>query len=284
MKYGLLFNSDPVAGRDLAGCAQHAEEIGFSSIWLPELFGREPFVTAGELLSGSKEIEVGTAIANVYVRDALATIAAAQTLRELHGDRFNLGLGVSNTVGNTMRGHDWQPPVQKLAQFFTAMQDIKPSINVSGMPPIYLAAHGPKLLNFAAEHTAGAFMYLATSEAITKGREILGKDKELLLMQTCMVADSIADARAVARKSVSIYTELENYRRAWRNQGFSDEDFVDGPSDRLLDSLVAMGNVDEVRARLAERQTAGASQIVIIALNVTANRQPDWQLLQQLIN
>ena len=52
----------------------------------------------------------------------------------------------------------------------------------------------------------------------------------------------------------------------------------------MLDSLVAMGNVDEVRARLAERQTAGASQIVIIALNVSANRQPDWQLLQQLIN
>jgi len=243
MKTGLLFNSDPIPGNQLADCARRAETLGFDSLWLPELFGREPFVTAGALLAATRNIQIGTAIANVYVRDAMATKAAAQTLRDLYGDRFNLGLGLSNTVGNTLRGHEWLPPQQKLDQFFSALAQARLSFKIDGMPPTYLAAHGPKLLELAAKHADGAFMYLATSAFISEAKALLGPDKELLVMQPCAVSDSREQALHLARRAVSIYTELANYRRAWRAQGFAESDYVNGPSDRLLQSLVALGTL-----------------------------------------
>jgi probable F420-dependent oxidoreductase len=282
MKTGLMLNLDNLPGSALGACARRVEEIGFNGIWVPEIFGREPFVTAGELLQATRNIEVGTAIANVYVRDPAATKAAAQTLRGLHGDRFNLGLGVSNTVGNTMRGHEWLPPVEKLDRYFTAMTQWRLAFDVNGTPPTYIAAHGPKLMRFAAERADGAFVYLATSGFVREARSILGPDKELIAMMPCIVSESLDHARDVARRVVSVYADLANYQRAWRSQGFSAADYADGPSDKLLDSLIALGSLDAVRAKLAARREEGASQIIVIPLNLSSAGEPDWDVMELL--
>ena len=65
MDIGLLFNTDRMTGTALIEYAQRAERTGLDCIWLPELFGREPFVTAAALLSATRSIRVASGIANV---------------------------------------------------------------------------------------------------------------------------------------------------------------------------------------------------------------------------
>ena len=102
---GVMFNTDRMSGRALQDFAAEIETIGVSTLWLPELFGREPFSTAGYVLASTNELRVATGIANVYARDAVAAAAGARTLTEFSAGRFILGLGVSNAGLAQARGH-----------------------------------------------------------------------------------------------------------------------------------------------------------------------------------
>ncbi len=282
MQTGLMLNADAVAGSAIADCGRQAEALGIHTLWVPEIFGREPFVTAASLLAATRSVRVGTAIANVYVRDAMATRAAAATLADIFDDRFSLGLGVSNVVGNSMRGHDWLPPVEKLTSYFDAMEAWQLGFKAEGKPPVYLAAHGPKLIDFARQRTDGVFMYLSTSSYIAEAASHLS-GKALLVMQPVAVHEDIEVARKMARRAVGIYTDLPNYQRAWKAQGFEPADYEQGPSDRLLDALVALGPLQRVRDKLEERRENGATGIIVIPLNLGADRAPDWQTLESVL-
>ena len=45
----------------LAAFASNAEASGLSMIWVPELYGRDPFITAASLLNATNEISEDTA-------------------------------------------------------------------------------------------------------------------------------------------------------------------------------------------------------------------------------
>ena len=79
MNTGVLFNTDRLSAQELCEYAASLEELGIESLWLPELFTRDPFATAGFLLSQTKTLKIGTGIANIYVRDATATISSASS-------------------------------------------------------------------------------------------------------------------------------------------------------------------------------------------------------------
>ena len=53
-----------------------------------------------------------------------------------------------------------------------------------------------------------------------------------------------AKARAIAARAPRATTSCcPNYVNNWREDGYTDEDFADGGSDRLVDALVAWGDV-----------------------------------------
>jgi Luciferase-like monooxygenase len=90
-KPGILGYFDTMSGMEGVAFARAVEKLGYSVLWVPETFGRDPFVMATHLLNATEGIVVGTAIANVWKREAMATGAAARTLAELFDDRFILG-------------------------------------------------------------------------------------------------------------------------------------------------------------------------------------------------
>lgn len=282
MNYGLLLASDSIAPALLPDLARSIEAAGFDSLWVPELFGRDPFVMAARLLSLTDKIRVHTGIANVYARDPMAMRAAALTLAELYDDRFSLGLGVSNKVGNVQRGHEWISPVTKLEEFFagyaSAPMMIKPEVTV----PLYLAAHGPKLLALAAEHADGVLSYLSTGAYHQQAKATMGA-KELVVMQPVALTSDPRRGREMARRALSIYMGLENYHRAWRAQGFSEDDFAGSGSDYFVDSLIAWGDQAQVAERFATHAANGVDRVVIIPLNYDDARAPAIRLLRRLL-
>lgn len=281
IEIGVLFNTDRMQGSDFIAYGQRLERAGVASVWLAELFGREPFAAAGALLAQTNKIKVGTAIANIYARDAVAAAAASATLAELSGDRFELGLGVSNRGLNESRGHTWTAPAPRLDEYLKAVRAAKISVPASSYP-IYVAAHGPKMLEVAGAEADGVFTYLMNPAHTERTKQGVPGDTAVSPMMMCLLCEEPDEARRLARKAIAYYTGLDYYHRAWRTLGFDDADFANGGSDRLVDSIVAWGSIDDVRTRIDEQADAGASRLVVIPLNAAGGGQPDWDLLDQL--
>ncbi len=285
MRLGVLYNTDRMAGPELVDYAQRLDRLGYESLWVPELFGREPLALAGWLLAATENITVGTGIINVYARDAVATAAGAATLAELSGGRFHLGLGVSNRPLNETRGHDnWIAPARKARDYVEAVRSTKLSIAGADYP-ITLAAHAPRLIEVAADVADGVSTYLMTRGHTRRTHEAvlaLSPETELTSMTMVLRCDEPEQARRLARRAVGYYIGLPHYLDAWRADGYDETDVADGGSDRLIDDLVAWGSVEQIRERLTERAAAGADRIVIIPLNAGGGHQPDWDLLGTL--
>jgi probable F420-dependent oxidoreductase len=280
MRTGVLLSNDTSPAADLAAFARAAERAGIA-VWVPELYGRDPFVLAGMLLSATSTLVVGTGIANVYARDAMATRAAALTLTDLYGERFELGLGVSNPLVNEQRGHSWQPPVAMLKRYLDAF-DGAPLALRSPVPPIFIAAHGPRLLALARARTDGANLYLTTRDHVRSVREALGSGKRLNVVLQAYVCEEPTVARRRARKALALYRSLPNYHRAWRAMGLTDADFSEEASDRFIDELFAWGDGRAIQARIEEFLAAGADRVMLIAHNLDPAGMPDLDLIEAI--
>jgi len=277
---GVLFNTDRMSGDALVGFAQRLEENGIDTIWVPELFGREPFAASAHLLANTSTLRVATGIVNIYARDGVASAAGAATLAEFSGDRFVLGLGVSNAGLVGMRGHDWEPPLAKLAAYLDDIEAAKIDVPGGRMAPIHVAAHGPKMVELVSGRANGLSTFLQTPEHTAAVRSGLRDDQEINVTQMCLLCDDATEARRLARRAIAFYVTLDYYHRAWRSLGFVDADFLDGGSDRLVDTLVAWGDGDRIRARLDEHREAGATEMVVVPLNPGGGAEPHWPVIE----
>jgi len=265
--FGLLFPVDHLAAADVAALAVALERLGYDSLWIPEIFGREPLATAGYVIAKTTRIGVATGIANVYARDAVAAAQARRTLAELSGGRFTLGLGVSHPPIAAARGHAWEPPVSKVRAYIDAIEKVTPQSVAPAKPaPIVIAGHGPKLLALAAERADGAHTYLVTPEHTRRARTILGPAKSLRVVLPFHVSSDSARAHAAARAGLAIYLQFPAYHRMWETLGLADADWTGQASDRLIDSVTACGSPDRIRARAREYLDAGATQILLSPL------------------
>jgi probable F420-dependent oxidoreductase len=188
-----------------------------------------------------------------------------QTLAELSGERFILGLGVSNVGLNTTRGHDWQMPLPKMRTYLDAMDAATIEAPAPARPaPLYIAAHGPRLQALGAERTDGIITYLMPPEHTAASRARIGSTAVLNVVSPFLAESDPATARAKARKALQYYVTLDYYHREWSKLGFSSADYVDGGSDRLIDALVGWGDEDALRKRVAAYREAGANRVVIM--------------------
>jgi len=281
--YGLMMPADFFSSAQLIEIAQQAEQCGFDNLWTPEMFGRDPFITCATLLNATSTVHVGTAITNIYARDERAIKAAAYSLAESSGNRFELGIGVSNKFGNDQRGLPWEPPVKKLNAFMDRFEKTDIMFEHNAQVPIYLAAHGPKLMNVAAKRLNGAYVYMMPVSYSRQSKDKIGNGKLHLMQPTVFETDPEA-AREHARRAVSIYMPLENYHRAWREGGFADEDFADGGSDYFIDSLIAWGDQDKILERYTLQRENGVDQIIIGTANLNLGDADAWKKLKSLIS
>ena len=283
MSFGLMIAADFFPSETLGVIARNAESAGFSNLWVPEMFGRDPFVTCATLLHATSTIKVGTAITNIYARDERAIKAAAYSLAESSGHRFELGIGVSNKFGNDQRGLPWIPPVRKLNAFLDRFEATELNFDHGGQHvPMYLAAHGPKLMEVAGKRLDGAYTYMMPVAYSKSSKQRIGSGK-LHLMQPTVFEANPEVARRFARQAVSIYMPLENYHRAWREAGFADEEFADGGSDHFIDTLIAWGDDEAILARYAEQRANGVDQIIVSPSNLDVTQDSTWQKLSAVI-
>lgn len=288
---GSLEGLTPAQFPDVLG---ELDEQGWGSLWFGEAVGREAFTAAQLYLGATRRMAIGTGIANIYGRDASAAGAAARTLEALHPGRFVLGLGVSHApLVERYRGHNYGRPLAAMREYLDALDGTNPSAaGEDAMPPVVLAALGPKMLELSRDRTAGAHPYLTLPEHTAQAREILGGTGEsgpaLLVEHAAVVAEGVDDDdelwRSRAHEHLNIYTGLPNYRNSWTRQGFDESDYVRGGSDRLKSALVTRG-LEATRARVQEHLDAGASTVLVQVLgeHLLAPPVADWRLAAQAL-
>lgn len=258
-----LFTRGPVQAARAA--AAEIEQLGYGTLWVSEGPGtKDPFSSAAVLLAATERIAVGTGIASIWGRDATATAAASATLAEAFPGRFILGLGVSHSPIVAGRGHDYAKPLAAMRAYLEGMDEAEPSLPKPERPaPRLLAALRPKMLELARDQADGAHPYLVPPEHTALAREILGPDRLLVPEQGVVVESDPATARALAREHLSYYLPMPNYVNNWRALGYTDEDFADGGSDRLVDALVAWGDAETVAERIHAHLDAGADHVAL---------------------
>jgi probable F420-dependent oxidoreductase len=258
------------------------EELGWRSLWTWEVFGREALTNAGLLLGATQRLVIGTGIATIWARDPVAMAAAQRTLAEAYPGRFVLGIGVSHAPIVDARGHRYERPLERMRAYLDAM-DAAPwqGPPLREEPARVLAALGPRMLELAAERSAGALTYHAAPEATAWARSILGSGPLLAVEQAVLVEQDPAEARRIGREYIAFYLTLPNYLRAWERAGFGPEELANGGSDRLVDAIVAWGGPDAIAERAQAHLDAGADHVCLNVLDADPNALPigSWRAL-----
>jgi probable F420-dependent oxidoreductase len=280
---GVWAFTDSLSATDAAGFAARVEQLGYSTLWLPETVGRDPFAHIAHLAGATTTMAFATGIANIYNRHAGSMAQATNTLAEQTGNRFVLGLGVSHektVVG--LRGLDYSRPLSRMRSYLDELDAAPYAGPAPSRPaPRLLAALGPKMLALAAERADGTLSFTTTPEHTAEARSVLGPDKLLCVEQKVVLSADPAAARATARSAIKIIVRLPGYRACWRRLGFTETE-MDGLDDRFVDALVACGEADALRARVQGQLDAGASHVCVQPLSPDGGRGPDLKVLEAL--
>jgi probable F420-dependent oxidoreductase len=236
--------------------AAEAEKLGYGTVWI----GGNP---AGDLhqvealLDATERIVVATGIVNMWGVPAAEAAASFHRLEAKHPGRLLLGVG----IGHKEATAEFRDP-------YATILDYLDSLAAGDVPADRqaLAALGPKVLKVAAERTAGAHPYLTTPAHTADARRIVGPDALLAPEHKVILDTDVERARATARPTIQFYLNLVNYRRNLLRYGFTEEDFANSGSDRLVDALVLHGTAESIAPRLAEHHAAGANHVCIQVL------------------
>jgi probable F420-dependent oxidoreductase len=244
------------------------EQLGYGSAWFGESpFNREAFAHAATLLGATERLVVGTGIAQIWARDAIAMANGANALADAFPGRFVLGIGVSHRALAPMRDREYVRPLETMRAYLDAMDAAQYRLPAPAEPPtVVIAALAPGMLSLAGERTAGTHPYLVTPEHTRVARATVGPGKLVLPEQAVVLTTDPDIARTAARDHLRLYLGLENYVNNWRRLGFEEADFTDGGSDRLVDALVAWGDEDAIAARVREHLDAGADHVCVQAV------------------
>jgi probable F420-dependent oxidoreductase len=252
-------------GIEPEGAARAIEQAGFGSVWVgggnP---GPEDFEVLRGFLDGSDRLIVAPGIASIWAWQPAAIRAEAERLEADFPGRFILGLGVSHAPLVAKLGHEYEKPLTKMERFLDELDHPAQRGGTSELPPIVLAALGPKMLRLASSY-AGAHPYFTTPEHTAAARAILGPAPLLVPEQAVSLDPSAAGGvRAYAAR----YLTMPNYTRMLKDYGFTDADIADGGSDRLLHTVIPSGAA-AVTSTVQAHLDAGADHVVVQPLGAS---------------
>jgi probable F420-dependent oxidoreductase len=271
------FWGEHTAAREAAASLEH---LGYGALWFPN--GHGMFERARDLLDATRTIVVATGIANIWTHPVEEVAAAHHTLTQSYPNRFVLGLGVSHAhLVNREQPGRYMRPFERMRAYLDAL-DAAPAPVPMGER--VLAALGPRMLELARERSAGAHPYLGTVEHTRRAREILGAGPVLAPEQAVALETDPERARAIARGHLAMYLRAPNYTNNWLRLGFTHDDLTGGGSDRLVDALVAWGDLDAIHERVTQHLRAGADHVClqVLAADRLAMPHDGWQLLATL--
>lgn len=182
MKLGLGIGPlGPPGSMSIVELAQEAENLGYDTVWCPEIYGADCFTPLSWIGAHTSKINLGTSIMQISARTPTSAAMHAMTLDYLSNGRLILGIGVSGP--QVVEGWYGQPYPKPLArtrewvQIFRQVNERREPVAFDGehyqLPlqggtglgkplksilhpvreriPLYLGAEGPKNVKMGVE-------------------------------------------------------------------------------------------------------------------------------------
>ncbi len=219
--------------------------------------------------------------------------------------RLGFGVS-SEVIVSGWHGRSWQPPLANARESIELLRLIlageksrfdgqtvhSKGFQLNNAPtvpvPLHLAALNSRMIELGAEladglwfnylpvHRAAAVCDLVDATAAKAGRPPARK----LLTAFAEVTDDLADTRAYLRELLAFYMTVPSYRKALSSHGFAEEmedariafekrdraGVMVAITDRLIDSITAIGTPTQVRDRMEEYFAAGIDELQISPL------------------
>ncbi len=274
LRYG-----DPVAAADAAA---ELEQLGYTAVWIPDV-GGDLFPAVENLLQATTSMTVATGILNIWMHAPERTAAEHARMTAKYGDRFLVGLGVSHSllIDKAEPGR-YSKPLQRMTDYLDGLDEanvpLKPQDRL-------LAALGPRMLELARNRTVGSHPYLVTPEHTATARAALGPGTLVASEQAVVLETDPDKARTIARQHLAGYALLPNYTNNWKRIGFTDDDFADNLSDRLVDAFVVWGDEAAIASRVQAHRDAGADHVCVQVLVAEQGSQAlhEWRALAPVL-
>ncbi len=274
--------------------AREIERRGFAGIYCAS-FG-DAVGLCEALAFATERIPFGTAIANLYTRHVSDYAVTASLIHELSGGRFRFGVGVSHTPMNRRLGIQTGKPLADMREF---VEGLRATPRVGELPPIVVAGLRKKMVALAGEIGQGVvFANVARSHvgetlSVLPPEQRKGEDFFIGNMIPTCISEDVEAAKAVNRKTLTMYLSLPNYRNYWREAGYAEEmsaveaaleagereKLPDLMTDRWLADTTLFGPAKAVREGLEAWFDAGVTTPILVPSSAVGNQMKAFEEL-----
>ena len=261
--------------------AKEAETRGFAGIYCATAGAGDCVGLCQAIAQATHTIAMGTTIQPIYYRLPAELARGAAFIHEISGGRFRLGIGVSHAPAHAAHGVTVGKPLGDMRAYVAAIRAAEPT--TGPLPPIVLATLRSKMLGLAGEIGDGAVWANGSRSYMSAQLKLIPEVKRKAgfflgdMVPTVIDADEAA-AKAVLKKTLTMYCRLPNYRNYWKEAGYLEEmtaieaaieakDFDRLPglmTDRWLADNTLFGSPTKVRDGIEAWLDAGISTPIIV--------------------
>lgn len=298
MRIGIGVNAN-ARPSDVVAAVVRAEEAGFSSAWLAQIFSNDALTLLALAGSSTGRIELGTAVVPTHSRHPLYMAQQALTTQAACDGRLLLGLGPSHKlVIENMLGLSYARParhVQEYVEIVRALAEegkvsyqgelyrVQGQVAVKGAKPfpILIGALGARMRRIAGTIADGTITWMAGTAAL---RDTLIPDinaaavgagrpapRIVASIPVALTADRDA-ARSVIDEALAIYPQLPSYKAVLDLGGAS------RPSD-----VAVIGDETAIESALGELAAAGVTDLVPQPIPVGTEPKANLARLHELL-
>ena len=292
----------------IVSLTRQAEAAGFTYGWIfdSHVLWQEPYPLLTLMAANTSRVRFGTCVTNPIVRDATVTASLLATLNRISGGRMDCGIGRGDSSRRVMGKKP--TTLDKLEETVGVIRDLTSGKQITyeghsiqmpwadaGVPPIWVAAYGPKALRSAGRVGDGVILQFADPHLIKwclgfvkQGADEAGRDFSKIRVMSA-TAVWISEDRKVARERVRWFPalvsnhvvdlvsrykpeelppELTSYisgRKGYNylhhaEVGSNNAEFV---SDEVVDRFCIVGGVADHTRKLQELRSIGVTQFNI---------------------
>jgi F420-dependent oxidoreductase-like protein len=283
MRIGLMLNEpgpnspDPIA--EVTASIAAAKDDGFSSIFLPQIFGLDTLTLFTAAGSRVDDIELVSAVMPIYTRHPIAMAQQALTTQAAVGGRLTLGIGLSHSfIVEHMWGLRFDKPVRFMDEYLTVLRSLLDTRTAEfdgshvrahfGITtpapfdvPVMLAAMAPRMLKLAGQRTDGTILAWTgintvrehVAPIITSAAEAAGRSQpRIASMLPVCVTEDVTRARERAAKVFAHYGQLPSYRAMLEKEGATS-----------VADVAIIGRAEEVTEAVAAHADVGVTDFVV---------------------
>jgi 5,10-methylenetetrahydromethanopterin reductase len=291
-----------ISGSSIDELVTNAEQVasdGFTSAWLPNIFGLDAILSAAIVGRSVPTLHVGTAVTPTFPRHPHAMAQQAMTAWDATGGRFTLGIGLSHQIViETMFGLSFDKPARHMREYLDVLLPLLREGAVShegelyrvqaplersgppGGPQVLLAAMAPVMLRLAGEVADGTILWMTGQRTVadhvvprlTKAAADAGRPAPVVQAGLPVAVTEDPDRlREEAATAFAVYGGLPSYRAMLDKEGAA------GPAD-----VAIVGDEATVEAGIRAVAEAGVTEFAGVCFGDGPTMRRTMDLLRSI--